>query len=118
MKDSVRKIVKPIAQLAAVAALIGIDHWLKGVAAEKLADGQVHTLIKGFLGFCYAENTGAAYPHLLPSLEMYRNVIAQIQAVPTTFFLNGEGEMVGQAYVGARDYSDWKEIIQEQLNGL
>ena len=65
-----------------------------------------------------AENTGAAYPHLLPSLEMYRNVIAQIQAVPTTFFLNGEGEMVGQAYVGARDYSDWKEIIQEQLNGL
>ncbi len=61
MKDSVKKIVKPVIQLAAIAALIGVDHWLKGVAAEKLADGEVHVLIKGFLGFCYAENTGAAF---------------------------------------------------------
>ena len=61
MKDSVKKMIKPVVQLASVAALIGIDHWLKGVAAEKLADGEVHTLIKGFLGFCYAENTGAAF---------------------------------------------------------
>ena len=61
MKDSVKKIIKPAAQLLSIAALIGVDHWLKLVAAEKLADGEVHTLIKGFLGFCYAENTGAAF---------------------------------------------------------
>ena len=61
MNRSVKTIVKPVIQFAAIAALIGIDHWLKNVAAVKLADGQVHTLIKGFLGFCYAENTGAAF---------------------------------------------------------
>ena len=61
MNRSFKKIIKPVIQFAAVAALIGIDRWLKGVAAGKLSDGQVHTLIKGFLGFCYAENTGAAF---------------------------------------------------------
>ena len=61
MNRSVKTIVKPVIQFAAIAALIGIDHWLKNVAAVQLADGQVHTLIKGFLGFCYAENTGAAF---------------------------------------------------------
>lgn len=61
MKDPVKRIVKPVVQLAAIATLIGIDHWLKIIAAEKLADGQTHVLIKGFLGFLYAENTGAAF---------------------------------------------------------
>ena len=61
MNQTVKKIVKPAVQLAAIAALIGADHWLKNVAAEKLADGEVHTLIKGVLGFLYAENTGAAF---------------------------------------------------------
>ena len=61
MKDSVKKIIKPVVQLLSIAALIGVDHWLKLAAAEKLADGEVHTLVKGFLGFCYAENTGAAF---------------------------------------------------------
>ena len=61
MNKTVKNIIKPVIQLAAVAALIWVDHVLKGVAAEKLADGAVHVLIKGFLGFCYAENTGAAF---------------------------------------------------------
>ncbi|MBQ6119857.1 MAG: signal peptidase II [Clostridia bacterium] len=61
MNRSVKTIVKPILQLAAVAALIGVDHLLKNVAAVQLADGEAHTLIKGFLGFVYAENTGAAF---------------------------------------------------------
>ena len=61
MKDPVKRIVKPAVQLAAIAALIWVDHLLKNVATEKLADGQTHVLIKGFLGFLYAENTGAAF---------------------------------------------------------
>ena len=61
MNQSVKKIIKPVAQLAAIAALIGADHWLKLEATEKLADGQMHVFIKGFLGFLYAENTGAAF---------------------------------------------------------
>ena len=61
MKDPVKRIVKPTVQLAAIAVLIWADHLLKNVATEKLADGQTHVFIKGFLGFLYAENTGAAF---------------------------------------------------------
>ncbi|MBQ9264310.1 MAG: redoxin domain-containing protein [Clostridia bacterium] len=62
--------------------------------------------------------TGADYPHILPSQTMMRNVISQIQAVPTTFFLNGEGVLVGQVYVGAREEADWKQIVEDTLAAL
>ena len=58
------------------------------------------------------EERKADYPHLLPNLEMYQNVLAYITAVPTTFFLDGEGRMVGKAYTGSRSESDWKAIIE------
>ena len=65
-----------------------------------------------------AEERKADYPHLLPNLEMYRNVLAYITAVPTTFFLDGEGRMVGKAYTGSRSESDWKAIIEAAAASL
>ena len=65
-----------------------------------------------------AESTQADYPHILPSKTIYRNVLTQIQAVPTTFFVDGAGNMVGRVYVGSRDADAWKEIILSTLSGL
>ena len=65
-----------------------------------------------------AESTQADYPHILPSRIVYRNVLSQIQAVPTTFFVDASGAMVGQVYVGARDANAWREIIMSTLAGL
>ena len=65
-----------------------------------------------------AETTQADYPHILPSKTIYRNVLTQIQAVPTTFFVDGAGNMVGRVYVGSRDADAWKEIILSTLSGL
>ena len=65
-----------------------------------------------------AENTGADYPHLLPSSDLYWKVIGQISAVPTTFFVDETGMMVGSVYVGARDYGTWKSIIDKVLSQL
>lgn len=64
------------------------------------------------------ESTQADYPHILPSAIMIRNVITQIQAVPTTFFLDENGIMVGEVYVGARDDQAWHEIVMKTLEGL
>lgn len=64
------------------------------------------------------EATEAAYPHLLPNAVMYRNVLSQVQTVPTTFFLDGRGRLVGQVYMGARSYDDWKQIVEETLASL
>ena len=60
-----------------------------------------------------AKATGADYPHLLPSRSLYQRIFGQIQYVPTTFFVDAQGAMVGdQAYIGAKSYSAWQEIIQ------
>ena len=65
-----------------------------------------------------AEATGASYPHLLPSKKLYRKVISGISAVPTTFFVDETGAIVGGPYVGARNYSAWKQIIENELAKL
>ena len=65
-----------------------------------------------------AEKTNADYPHLLPSKAMYRDIIAQVQVVPTTYFVDGNGRMVGEVYYGARSESDWLEIIQTTLANM
>lgn len=65
-----------------------------------------------------AESTGADYPHLLPSRHMYRKIISAIDAVPTTFFVNEQGKMVGQVYIGSRDYDAWKQIVEDLLRKL
>ena len=65
-----------------------------------------------------AESTKADYPHLLPSRAIMRDIMVQVQAVPTTFFVDGRGKMVGSVYVGSRSESDWEEIINSTLSGL
>ena len=65
-----------------------------------------------------AESTKADYPHLLPNRAMYRDIMSTVQAVPTTFFVNGQGQMVGSVYVGSRSEADWETIINETLGQL
>lgn len=63
-----------------------------------------------------AEQTGAdAYVHLVPDEGMVIRVLSAIQVVPTTFFLDGEGKMVGSVVFGSRGKDEWIEIIEETL---
>ena len=62
------------------------------------------------------EATGANYPHLLPSDDLIEAKLQNIQAVPTTFFVNDKGETIGSAYVvGAQSADQWREILDELL---
>ena len=63
-------------------------------------------------------DTQADYPHLLPDAQLFLNVINQISAVPTTFFVDETGLLVGSVYVGSRDYDGWKAVIEDVLNQL
>lgn len=58
--------------------------------------------------------TKASYPHLLPSQDLF-GLLSQITSVPTTFFVNSEGEQVGNAYLGAKSKEDWETIIEQTL---
>ena len=64
------------------------------------------------------KETQANYPHLLPSSELYWKIIGQISAVPTTFFVDETGMLIGSAYVGARSYDAWYSIIKDMLNQM
>lgn len=61
------------------------------------------------------QTTGAAYIHLLPSEDLNRIVLWQIYAVPTTIFVNRQGDLVGYAYMGAADYETWAQRIEDTL---
>lgn len=59
--------------------------------------------------------TGATYTHILPSLSLNRAKLDSIYSVPTTYFLNENGEIIGTEYVGAKSYSQWCNIIDSIL---
>lgn len=63
------------------------------------------------------EETGAAYPHLLLNESLYMNLVGAVDAVPMTFFVTKEGEVLGYV-TGAQKKSVWEEIINGILEDM
>ena len=61
-----------------------------------------------------AEKTGADYTHIVPSQDLF-GILMQITAVPTTFFVDSSGNLVGKVYSGAKSGEQWQEIIDMTL---
>ena len=59
--------------------------------------------------------TGASYQHLLPSQDLYNALLMNVQYVPTTLFIDSNGNQIGEAYVGAHSSDDWAAIIESLL---
>lgn len=62
-----------------------------------------------------AEDTGADYPHLIPSPLLYGGILKDVQYIPYTVFVDSSGKLVGEAYVGSRSKKEWIEIIEPML---
>jgi len=58
--------------------------------------------------------TEADYPHLVLNQSLFDNLVGGVSSVPTTFFVNAKGEMLGYV-VGANDEDTWEQIIDELL---
>lgn len=56
--------------------------------------------------------TGADYPHLILSESLYFNLVNGVDAVPTTFFIDQSGVVLGYV-VGAQSKETWEEIIND-----
>ena len=59
--------------------------------------------------------TGANYTHVVPSKDMMNGLLRNIQAVPATIFVDKDGKIIGQVYLGARSQKDWQKIIDDLL---
>ncbi len=64
------------------------------------------------------EKTGVTYPLLIPDSTMLNGRLSDIQAVPETFFVDKNGNIVGDTIVGANDYDTWKTTIEELLQKI
>ncbi len=64
------------------------------------------------------ETTQADYPHLLPDQGREAFINANIMGYPATFFLDGDGNMIGDIIFGMREYDDWNELIREMLESV
>lgn len=63
------------------------------------------------------QRTGANYTHLLLNESIYYALLTNVNAVPTTFFLDSDGMALG-CVIGAREKSAWEAIINELLEAL
>ena len=59
--------------------------------------------------------TGADYTHIVLSEDLYNNLLYQIQSIPTTIFVDKNGNWVGDVVIGARDKQQWTAIVEEIL---
>ncbi len=58
--------------------------------------------------------TGAEYSHMPLNQSLYSNLVGGVDSVPTTFFVNQEGEVLGYV-LGAQSKETWEEIINNLL---
>ena len=61
------------------------------------------------------EMTGAAYPHLIPNDEFMAFLMQEVPGVPTTFFVDENGEVIGDGVVGAKSKDAWQQEIESRL---
>lgn len=62
-----------------------------------------------------AEMSGAEFTFMVPDDTYLNGILYQIQAVPTSFFVDSQGMIVGEPYVGARDLAGWTDVVTQVL---
>ncbi len=65
-----------------------------------------------------ASQTGADYLHILPSQDLINAGLSDIYAVPTTFFADSTGHVIGETYMGSKSKEDWEKIIDQTLQNM
>ena len=58
--------------------------------------------------------TGADYTHIIPSQDL-GVLVRGITVVPTTVFVDSQGNVVGEEYLGALDLENWSRVIDYLL---
>ena len=64
------------------------------------------------------EKTKAEYPFLIPDSTMLNGRLKGINAFPETFFVDKNGNIVGDTYTGSHSLDEWKEIVEKELKNV
>lgn len=87
---------------------------LVGIAIDTVDDKGVNQNAVDLSKFI-AEKVNVNYQFLMPDATNFNGRLNGIQAIPETFFVDKNGKIVGNTYVGARSLADWTKIVEEEL---
>ena len=87
------------------------DFQLIGIISDVMEGADEKTLKKAE---DLVTQTGADYPHLLLNESLYTALLKEVSAVPTTFFVDQDGQIL-DTVIGAMEKSGWEETIDALL---
>ena len=61
------------------------------------------------------ERTGVTFPTLIPDTQLMDGLLQGMLGYPTTFFVDSQGNLVGDPVLGSNSAEDWMQLIQERL---
>lgn len=61
------------------------------------------------------DNSEAQFPFLIPDDGNMNDRLTGISSFPETFFVDKDGNIVSEPYVGARTQEDWSAIVEQEL---
>ena len=64
------------------------------------------------------EKTGVTYPLLIPDKGFLNGRISGLQSFPESFFVDKDGNTVGDPIMGSNTFDGWKEAVEKQLAAL
>lgn len=59
--------------------------------------------------------TGVTYKNVVPNHQMLSGFLRDVIAVPTSIFIDKNGNQIGEIYMGSRSQKDWQLIIDKLL---
>lgn len=65
-----------------------------------------------------AERTNATYPFLIPDDSYMNGRLIGIEGFPETFFVDKDGNIVGETYSGSGDLEYWTSIVEKELSNV
>jgi thiol-disulfide isomerase/thioredoxin len=63
-------------------------------------------------------STGVTYTNVIPDRSITNDMLADVSVVPTTFFVDRTGKVVGEVLTGSRTKAQWMTVIQGMLASL
>lgn len=64
------------------------------------------------------QKTGVTYPIILPDSTYLNGRLTSIEAFPETFFVDKNGNIVGETYSGSDSLEDWLDVVEQELANL
>lgn len=108
--------VDEMPDLEAISEMLGdIDAQLIGIAYDTCDPrGQINEEMLE-LANEIIDRTGVTFPTLIPDEHLMNGLLKGMLGYPTTFFVDAQGNLVGEPVLGSNSAKDWVELIQERV---